>query len=329
MNFKRISAAALASVLAATLVPAALADERPEGWTPADGARIVPISAPVDGMLISPNPNAGSYDKVITVNGETLEGYEYDREVPGWGSETVSVKLSEIPTAPIGYLPLRAVLQADHGSAYWDSYSYTSSFYYGEDMIVADFNDMSISVNDEKVEGAQALLVEGVTYVPFSVLEKLEGVTVTDSSTDAGESYEIITPNNAPLMKLAYQLMETAGMGMGMKSTPAEVEEAWSEAYGFKADMVPEGVFFLGMMTTPDTVILGKVAEGKTEELQAVLEAYRKQQEETFTWYLSHNLPKVENAKFVVEGDWFLFLIAENADEAVTLFQENVKTLGE
>ena len=31
MNFKRISAAALATVLAATLVPAALADGRPEG----------------------------------------------------------------------------------------------------------------------------------------------------------------------------------------------------------------------------------------------------------------------------------------------------------
>ena len=329
MNFKRISAAALATVLAATLVPAALADGRPEGWTPADGARIVPISAPVDGMLISPNPNAGSYDKVITVNGETLEGYEYDREVPGWGSETVSVKLSEIPTAPTGYLPLRAVLQADHGSASWDSYSYTSTFFYEKDMIVADFNDMSISVNDEKVEGAQALLIEGVTYVPFSVLEKLEGITVTDNSTDAGESYAIVTPNNAPLMKLAYQLLETAGTGRGMKSTPDELVEVYGETHGFTAGQITEGVAFMPMMISPDTLVLGKMAEGSQNDLEAAFESYRKSQEETFTWYLSQNLPKVENAKFVVEGDWFLFLIAENVDEAVTFFQENVKTLAE
>ena len=51
MNFKRVPAAALAAVLAVSLFPAALADERPEGWSPADGAR--------GPMLISPNPDAG------------------------------------------------------------------------------------------------------------------------------------------------------------------------------------------------------------------------------------------------------------------------------
>ena len=39
MNFKRISAAALAAVLTAALVPASLAAGQPEGWKPADGAR--------------------------------------------------------------------------------------------------------------------------------------------------------------------------------------------------------------------------------------------------------------------------------------------------
>ena len=211
MNFKRVSTAAMALAMTASLGSAALAADLPQGWTPADGAR--------GPMLISTNPNAGSYDKTITINDEVLEGYEYEREVPGWGSETISVKLAEIPGAPAGYLPLRAVLQADGGSAYWDADSYTSSFYYEKDMIVADFHSMSVSVNDEKVEGAKALLLEGVTYVPFSVLEKLEGVTVTDNSTDAGESYAIATPNGTPLLKLASSILETANMGRGMKST--------------------------------------------------------------------------------------------------------------
>lgn len=321
MNLKRISAGALALTMTASLGVSALAADRPEGWTPADGAR--------GPMLISANPNAGSYDKVITVNGKVLESYEYDREVPGWGSETVTVLLSEISNVPAGYLPLRAVIQADYGSAYWDKDAGQSTFYLSNDLILADFNDMSISVNDEKVEGSEALLMDGVTYVPFSVLNLLEGITVTDNSTDEGESYEITTPNGTPLMKLANQLVETANMGRGMQYTPAELEEYYGEALGFKAEYMTEGVAFLPMMTSPDTLALGKLAEGSEEALKECFEAYRKQQEETFSWYLSQNLPKVENAKFVTAGDWFLFLIAENADEAVKTFEAAVEAMSE
>ena len=121
MNFKRVSAAALATVLAAAMLPAALASDLPEGWTPADGAR--------GPMLISPNPNAGSYDKTITINGKVLESYDYDREVPGWGSEQVTLQFSEIPNVPAGYVPLRAGIQAYEGSAYWDATEYCSAVY--------------------------------------------------------------------------------------------------------------------------------------------------------------------------------------------------------
>lgn len=319
MNFKRISAAALATVLTAAMLPAALAADRPADWTPADGAR--------GPMLISPNPNAGSYDKVIVINGETLESYDYDREIPGWGSESVTVLLSEIPNVPAGYVPLRAVIQADEGSAYWDETEYRSTFYYGNDQIVADFNDMSVSVNDEKVEGAEALLLEGVTYVPATVLDLLEGVTVTDSSTDAGERYEIATPNGTPLLKLAKAVREAAGIGMGMKVDPAELETVYGESLGFKAEYMPEGTAFLPMMTSPDTLVLGKMAEGSEEALKECFEAYRKSQEETFSWYLSQNLPKVENAKFVTSGQWFMFLIGENAEEAVAVFEAGVAAM--
>ncbi len=319
MNLKRISAGALALSITASLGVSALAVDRPEGWTPADGAR--------GPMLISPNPNAGSYDKTITINGKVLESYEYDREVPGWGSETVNVLLSEISNVPAGYLPLRAVIQADYGSAYWDGDAYQSTFYLGNDLILTDFNDMSISVNDEKVENSEALLIDGVTYVPAAVLNLLEGVTVTDNSTDEGESYEITTPNGTPLMKLAYQLMETAGMGIGMKSTPDELVEFYGEAHGFTAEQITEGVAFLPMMTSPDTLVLGKLAKDQEESLKAAFESYRQQQEDTFSWYLAQNLPKVENAKFVTSGDWFMFLIAENADATVEAFEAAVEAM--
>ena len=372
MNFKRVPAAALAAVLAVSLFPAALADERPEGWSPADGAR--------GPMLISPNPDAGDialpigdlpvddgtytepmipeyvgpelgedadgliapldmpqveipapnggYSTQISVNGTPVESFDFDHEIPGWGSQSVTWQVKELDTVPAGYIPLRAVIQADGGSAYWDSYEYSSSFYYEFGTIVANFNDMSVSVNDQVVEGAQALLLNGVTYVPVSVLEKLEGVTVANNSTGAGESYEITTPNGTPLLKLASAIMESAGMGRGMKSTPAELEEIYGESMGFKAEYMTEGVAFLPMMISPDTLVLGKMADGAEEALRESLEAFRKSQEETFTWYLPQNLPKTQNAKFVTNGEWFLFLIGENADEAVKIFEAGVAELG-
>ncbi|MDE6108338.1 MAG: DUF4358 domain-containing protein [Oscillospiraceae bacterium] len=312
MNFKRITAAALALVMTAST--AAFAAELPEGWTPADGAR-----------LISANPYAGNYETTITINGEALVSYEYTKENPEtWETETITMQLSEISAVPAGYVPLRAIAQADHGSAYWDAEENQSWFNLGDIRIVTYFDDMSIEVDDEKLEDVSALLIKGVTYIPVSVIDGLEGFSVTDNSADGVESYEITTPNGTPLMKLVYSLMDTAGMGLGMKQSFEDLEEYYGEALSFKAEFVTEGVAYMPMMMTPDTLILGKVAEGKTEELQAALEVFRQQQEDTFSWYLSQNLPKVENAKFVTEGDWFLFLIAENADEAVEVFKTAV-----
>ena len=53
---------------------------------------------------------------------------------------------------PAGYVPLRAVIQADKGSAYWDSAENTGSFYHECGQIVVSFDDMSILVEDEKVD---------------------------------------------------------------------------------------------------------------------------------------------------------------------------------
>lgn len=311
MNFKRISAAALALVMTASLSALSLADELPEGWTPADGAR-----------LISGNPYAGNYETVITINGEALVSYEYTKELPDtWETETITVQLNEIAAVPTGYVPLRAVAQADHGSAYWDAEENQSWFNLGDVRIITYFDDMSIEVEGEVVEEAFALLIKGVTYIPVSVIDSLEGFSVTDNSADGVESYEITTPNGTPLMKLAYALMETAETGMGNKISFEDMEMYYGEDLGFKAEFITEGVAYLPMMMTPDTLILGKVAQGRTEELRAALEQFRERQATTFETYLSHNMPKIENAKFVTEGDWFLFLIAENADEAVEQFK--------
>lgn len=300
MKYKRISALVLAFAMTAS---AALAADEP--------------------MLISPNPNAGSYDIVLTVNGKPVESYTYSRTIPGWGSETVTVELAQLPRVPEGYVPMRAVAQADYGSAYWYEEDGRGSFYMEGADIDVRFADLSVTVNDQVVEGVEAVLVDGVTYLPVSVFEGLEGYSVTDTSADGVERYDIGTPNGAPLMKLAYDIAEDSGLLRGGKRTMEQMEE-WYGDQGFQAAYTTEGVAFLPMNTYPDTLVLGKMAQGQEEALRTFLEDYRAGQESTFTWYLGQHLPKVQNAQFVTQGDWFLFLIAQDAEAGVATFRAAV-----
>lgn len=320
MNRRTVPALALATAL--TLATASAAEA-----VPTRGLLISPN--PNAGMVISPNPTAQShYDAKITINGEALESY--DCQV--WDEETstediVTVYVDSLPAAPEGYVPLRAVTQGDGGNVIWFEEENYSWFKLWDYTIETHFDDMTVTVDGEKLEGVAPLLVRGVTYLPVSVIGDLAGFTVEQETANGGITYRIDTPNGTPMMKLANQLLEVAGLGMGMRNSPEQMERYYGENHGFKADMVTEAVMFSGMITTPDALSVGRIAEGREEALRAFFEAYRQEQEDTFSWYLSQNLPKVENAKFVTEGDWFLFVIGENADEAVEAFRTAVAAM--
>ena len=258
------------------------------------GAMTVPAFAAED-LLISPNPNA--YATSITLNGETLD-------------------TTGVPAASrADLLPMRLVAEADHGSAYWDEENNEGWFNFGQDKITVQFEANTIPVNDVAVN-TTAEVVGGVTYVPAAVLEGLEGfsVTVEDSSVT------ITTPNNDPMVKLAYSIMENSEM-YSMRTD----EETLAEAYQFPVDQFEQVVAFFPMITSPDTIIVGKLAEGADEKVVTdALEAYRQSQEDTFSWYLSQHLPKVEDARTVIKDGYVFFFIGEKADEAEQMFADYV-----
>ncbi len=258
------------------------------------GAMTVPAFAAED-LLISPNPNA--YATSITLNGETLD-------------------TTGVPAASrADLLPMRLVAEADHGSAYWDEENNEGWFNFGQDKITVQFEANTILVNDVAVN-TTAEVVGGVTYVPAAVLEGLEGfsVTVEDSSVT------ITTPNNDPMVKLAYSIMENSEM-YGMRTD----EETLAEAHQFPVDQFEQVVAFFPMITSPDTIIVGKLAEDADEKVVTdALEAYRQSQEDTFSWYLSQHLPKVKDARTVIEDGYVFFFIGEKADEAEQMFRDYV-----
>lgn len=241
------------------------------------------------------------YGTALVLNGETLD-------------------LTGIPGVEGGtLLPLRLVAEADHGSAYWDEENNESWFYFGDNRITVKFADNSVWVDDEQVK-SQAYVTGGVTFVEAGVLEMLEGYTAEQA--EDGSSITITTPNNDPMVKAAYQIMEDSGMAYAMRTEGSEAEQAFQ---------LPEGSFeqviaFTSMNTTPDTLVIGKLAEGADEEaVKAALDAHRQAQHDTFSWYLSQNLPKVEDARILVENGYAFYLIAEDADAGEAAFHAYVE----
>ena len=241
------------------------------------------------------------YGTALVLNGETLD-------------------LTGIPGVEGGtLLPLRLLAEADHGSAYWDEENNESWFYFGDNRITVKFADNSVWVDDEQVK-SQAYVTGGVTFVEAGVLEMLEGYTAEQAEN--GSSITITTPNNDPMVKAAYQIMEDSGMAYAMRTEGSEAEQAFQ---------LPEGSFeqviaFTSINTTPDTLVLGKLAEGADEEaVKAALDAHRQAQHDTFSWYLSQNLPKVEDARILVENGYAFYLIAENADAGEAAFHAYVE----
>ena len=241
------------------------------------------------------------YGTALVLNGETLD-------------------LTGIPGVEGGtLLPLRLLAEADHGSAYWDEENNESWFYFGDNRITVKFADNSVWVDDEQVK-SQAYVTGGVTFVEAGVLVMLEGYTAEQA--EDGSSITITTPNNDPMVKAAYQIMEDSGMAYAMRTEGSDAEQAFQ---------LPEGSFeqviaFTSMNTTPDTLVIGKLAEGADEEaVKAALDAHRQAQHDTFSWYLSQNLPKVEDARILVENGYAFYLIAENADAGEAAFHAFVE----
>ena len=254
------------------------------------------ISAPVD------------FATQITLNGEAVD-------------------TAGIPAAAEGLLPMRLLAEADHGSAYWDEENNEGWFYFGDNRVVIKFADNSVTVNDVAVDVDAVDVIAGVTYMSADVFEGWEGYTVAwgDPTAEGFQSVSITTPNNDPAVKLAYEIQELCSMGFGMQAD----EQTLTDAYGVPAGSFEQVTAFFPMITSPDTVIIGKLAEGADQAaVEAALETYRQGQEDTFSWYLSQNLPKVQDARLVVENGWLLFLIADNADAGVEAFQAFVEAQG-
>ena len=248
-------------------------------------------------------PADTGYGQTIVLNGETLDL----TGIPGVSGEEL--------------LPLRLLAEADHGSAYWDEENNESWFTFGDNRITVKFADNSVWLDDQQVKST-AQVADGITFVEAGVLSMLEGYTVDRNPELDVNRIDITTPNNDPMVKTAYQIREESGMAFGMRSDNAEV----ATLFQLPEDTFEQAICFTSMNTTPDIMVLAKLADGADETaVKEALEAHRQSQHDTFSWYLAQNLPKVEDARILVEDGYVFYLIAENADAGEAAFHAYVE----
>lgn len=349
MKLKRISAIVLALAMTASVAAFAAESETPDVVVDESVVRDVNhdqgdislLSAPATGgfgggfggLLIPVSTTPANYATTITVNGNALEEYSFEKPIPGsWEYKTVTTRLADLPTVPAGYVPVRAIASADPDCYVdWFEESNKGRIVLMPHTIMVSFDDMSVTVDGELLEGVEAQLLNGTTFLPISVIDDLDGYSVVDTSEGGVESYAITTPNGAPIRLMAEEIREAANMGMGMKMSMAELFDFYGESYGFSAEMISECIAYFPVTLNANTLILAKLTdESQKDAFQAACEAYQEYSLSQATFgYMLDARPAIENAQIVFEGDWALFLICNGAEEGVTQFYASLEAMAE
>ena len=163
----------------------------------------------------------------------------------------------------------------------------------------------------------KAAFVQGTTFVPASLLSKLEGYTAQVKGGDV----TITTPNADELVRLARSIIDKVEMGATMKLDAAGM----AEMYNIPSDCFTEAVGFFPMMISADTIVIGKVADGKLDAAKEALEAQRALTQQNFEQYLPEPLERAKNGQIVTSGDYIMLIISGDNDTAIRMFQDGVK----
>ena len=117
---------------------------------------------------------------------------------------------------------------------------------------------------------------------------------------------------------------EISALDMPMMTT---VNDALlSSIYGINASDLVEYVCKMpAMNTTATEFFIGEVKDGKMDTVKAALEARQDALDEEWSKYLPEQYELVQNYQLVTSGNYVIFVISDQADEAVSAFNTYAK----
>lgn len=242
------------------------------------------------------------YDATLVLNGETLD-------------------TATFPNAD--GIPMRLLAETDGGSAVWYSEMKESYFYFGNNVIAVAFRTGEVHLNGQPLVDISVELLSGVTYLSYDIMNYMEGYSSWLEFDENQVIIQVKTPSSTPMAKLSKAVASAAVLSTGMVVTEEELGY-----FNMTADGMSQWYAMFPMMTNPDTILVAELTEdADIAAIEAQWNAYVTTQEDTFSWYLVQNLPRVEDARFVVYEGFVLCLIAEDAQAGVDAFYAYVDAM--
>ena len=275
-------------------------------------------------LLIAPNPIADEPQLPDEPAPETVDvplSSHYSATLYLDGEEVDTIA-ANIPGAPAGYVPMRLLSELNGGSASWYPEDNQALFFFDENSIIVDFTAMSVQIGaGPALEGVTPYVdPAGYTFLPVSMLDKFETVSVNDNPEMDVERYEITTSASDPDKKVVMSIMEAVELGARMKSTPAEMEEYM----GIHQENFTKVIGYFPMMINADTIVIGQVAEGKLDAAKEDLEARKETTIQSFEHYLEGPYEMAKNGQIVVapDGKHIMLIISGDNAKAIEMFNE-------
>ena len=145
--------------------------------------------------------------------------------------------------------------------------------------------------------------------------------TATPKPTAAPTATPAPTPETSVVQSV---WNEISALDMPMMTT---VNDALlSSIYGINASDLVEYVCKMpAMNTTATEFFIGEVKDGKMDTVKAALEARQAALDEEWSKYLPEQYELVQNYQLVTSGNYVIFVISDQVDEAVSAFNTYAK----
>lgn len=133
------------------------------------------------------------------------------------------------------------------------------------------------------------------------------------------------TQGNTPAKDVTAEEVMAAVSAVAGGSAMEDFSFAISEFYGDSEENVEEFAFCMPTESSvSQEIFIAKVKSGSMDSVKSACQARQTALEDQAKEYPSTGT-YLKDAKLVTEGDWLLFCVCENADQAVEAFQNSVK----
>lgn len=223
-------------------------------------------------------------------------------------------------------VPMRAIFEALGAQVSWDEDTKTAHAVRGEDITSFQIDNTTMYLNGKAIEiDVPARQVGDRTLVPVRAISEALNVKVDwVEETQTVILQTGLNPVSASAKDVAQAMTDALGATANIQEIPAET---YAEVYKIDSSKFDEVSIFSSLINVKSTEIIVIKArdESNLEEANAALKERHADLIRIWEHYLPDQYELVQNARFISDGLYAAFIVAEEADAAQQAFYNALK----